>query len=294
MGNLREGHRRGIPEGACEVFERYDPLEGRSPEGSGCPGGARSDLLRVFYSGGVTPEPASTVNVENLMQSWRSPPEEQDFQSIIQRAAQAAEEARQARDMAQGRPDHPAAPATPTFGAPPPGLGPAPGMHPTGLEAGMTGPGEGVIDEDTTMEYSSYTARDPYMTRPSSTHAVPGHPSPSQHYKAPDGTRVSVKTRRPTPGPDLGGVPLGTKLDAKRVALAPFGIGPAVGAGHAVPGDTAAPSTAASTSAVPASTAKSEEPQPVHVPFLSQEEIRARMAGFVEHVVLDTPEESDV
>ncbi|CAE7900299.1 unnamed protein product, partial [Symbiodinium sp. KB8] len=149
--------------------------------------GARTDLLRVFYSGGVAPEPANTVNVESLMQSWRSPPEEQDFQSIIQRAAQAAEEARHARDIAQGRPDLPAAPATPTFGVPPPGLGLAPGAHPPGLEAGMTGPGEGAIGEDATMEYSSYTARDPYMTSPSSTHAVPGHPSPSQHYKAPDG-----------------------------------------------------------------------------------------------------------
>ena len=194
--------------------------------------GARTELLQVFYSGGAAPEPASAVNVEGLMQSWRTPPEETDVGSLLQRAAQAMEDDVYMRGADRGL-DPAGAPATPSFGHPPPGLSaPLQGLSAPDSAACPAGHPSVPANAGAPLEYCASAARDPYMTSPSSTHAVPGHPSPSQHYKAPDGSRVSVKTRRPAPAPDLGGVPLGSKLDARRVAMAPFGVGPPLASGH--------------------------------------------------------------
>ena len=98
--------------------------------------------------------------------------------------------------------------------------------------------------------------------------SVYGEPecSPGQHYKAPDGTRVSVKTRPHTGPPPTGGQSLGAKLDARRHALAPFGLASVV------------PRSAEAT----ALTATQELGGATEAPFLSDQEIQARLHTFAE------------
>ena len=122
-----------------------------------------------------------------------------------------------------------------------------------------------VVDTGTdgSGEYAAAVPRDPYMLSPGNPLPAGAVPSPSQHYKGADGTRLAVKTRPRAQPPPLGSVPLGEKLEAKRHALAPFGL-PNLGAGP--PGDEAAMSDAAtSTSANP---------------YMSEAEIQRRLAGF--------------
>ncbi|OLQ11253.1 hypothetical protein AK812_SmicGene4938 [Symbiodinium microadriaticum] len=259
--------------------------------------GARADLMRIFYTGGEPQQVEEDFNAEALLQSWRSRPDEQDARAILQRAAQAVDTGR--LDASRPTAEHAAVRAPPVahFGGPPPGFTMPPGMEASGSALGEA-PGDLserlAASTDVPMEYAPPAARDPYMASPGN---HPGHslPSPGQHYKGADGTTQSVKRRPPAPVPNLGGVPLGTKLDARRVALAPFGLSTAMppgapGPDHMSSGADTDTGGHLSTSAA----ATNEGGMESHPPFMDAAEIQARMGSFANPVDLVVTEEPDV
>ena len=66
-----------------------------------------------------------------------------------------------------------------------------------------------VVDTGTdgSGEYAAAVPRDPYMLSPGNPLPAGAVPSPSQHYKGADGTRLAVKTRPRAQPPPLGSVP---------------------------------------------------------------------------------------
>ena len=238
--------------------------------------GARADLLRTFQG---HQEPVAAIEdpmADVMIEQWRGEAAGADAQSVLRRALGAM-----TGPMSSGASIPPGweamlGPPGLVPGAVPAGGMPAPASMQPPLVPGVAAAGEvqmaavpprmpEVVDTGTdgNGEYAAAVPRDPYMLSPGNPLPAGAVPSPSQHYKGADGTRLAVKTRPRAQPPPLGSVPLGEKLEAKRHALAPFGL-PNLGAGP--PGDEAAMSDAAtSTSANP---------------YMSEAEIQRRLAGF--------------
>ena len=257
--------------------------------------GSRAELVRVFANVSTNPvEPEADDNVDGMFSSWRGESDELDARSVLHRAMQAAGRPQQGDVEMQ---------AAPTFGPADPGWGPGPqpfaaGGPPPGLArvehstAGSVAPAMAMPEytagtfsrpTDGNSEMSVTPSRDPYMTSPISATGAMTIPSPGQHFRGPDGTRLSVKTRPPPPAPPSGSIPLQGKLDARRQALRPFGsrlAAPAVGADGAL---DVSPSHPASSDA----TAESGHP-----PFMTDAEIQARLSGFTNVVDVEEPPES--
>ena len=200
--------------------------------------GARAELLRVFNHGPQLE--ADTVDADRaydqMMVGWMAETDGLDARSVLQRALGAAPSAGAGRDFAGGpmqvEPDHG---LLQTFGAPtaPPGLTASAGIPPsaTGVHLGgpplaASTPVAAPISAPAVPEgYTGTVAKDPYMMSPSA-HGGPGAlPSPSHHYKAMDGSRVSVKTRPQTGPPPTGGQSLGIQAGGAQACAGPFWFG---------------------------------------------------------------------
>ena len=243
---------------------------------------ARKELVQVFYTGGAVQEPESDVDVVGMMRAWRANPAGDDVDSILQRAARAMG-AVPASMQTEPEQEEPWWPTAPNFGGPPPGL------EPRGSTAVVWPPQQAVHVEPTGSDYTAPVAKDPHVTSPSAARG----PTPINHFKAPDGSRVSVKTRPPAHAPDLGGIPLSNKLEAKRSAMAPFGF-------RLLPGSTT--SLEAGAPAGPHVEGANGEVNPesagslgsTEAPFMSDAEIQARTATFAETVNVDSQEGQNI
>ncbi|CAE7915217.1 unnamed protein product, partial [Symbiodinium necroappetens] len=216
------------------------------------------ELVAVAWRGPRQEAPAPCAADEDFLAAWRAEPTANDAQEVIRRALQ-ANAGRPRMDAA-----HPAGGVDMSDlgpwsrrsevemrGAPPLSVGPpTAAWEPLGAAATHV-PEHGL-------------PRDPYMPSPGARVATPVT-SPSQHYKATDGTRISVKTKPAVSAPPTGGVTLGSKLEARRTALALFGVMPPAQALHSsqdsLGGDHATSSNSGG-------------------PFLTDAEIRSRLGAF--------------
>ena len=271
--DMRQAYRREYGRFHRDMERLRDDLQ----KANAAQAGARAELLRVFNHGPQLE--ADTVDADRaydqMMVGWMAETDGLDARSVLQRALGAAPSAGAGRDFAGGPMQVETDPGLlQTFGAPiaPPGLTASAGILPstTGVHLGgppltASTPVAAPISAPAVPEgYTGAAAKDPYMMSPSA-HGGPGAlPSPSHHYKAVDGSRVSVKTRPQTGPPPTGGQSLGSKLEARRHALAPFGLAAAA----CGPLDSVA---AASGVVMPAAT---------EAPFLSDQEIQARLHTF--------------
>ena len=259
--DLRQAYRREYNRFHKDMERLRDDLQ----KAIAAQAGARAELLRVFHHG--PRQEAETEEADRaydqMMEGWMAETDGLDARSVLQRALGAAPPAAAGRD---------------------------PGMRPLQMEVdnGWMQPA-GSARADRIGRYSAGSFRPfgradcccaiegcsgscqcgaRWICQCGGQGSVYGEPecSPGQHYKAPDGTRVSVKTRPHTGPPPTGGQSLGAKLDARRHALAPFGLASVV------------PRSAEAT----ALTATQELGGATEAPFLSDQEIQARLHTFAE------------
>ena len=259
--DLRQAYRREYNRFHRDMERLRDDLQ----KANAAQAGARAELLRVFHHG--PRQEAETEEADRaydqMMEGWMVETDGLDARSVLQRALGAAPPAAAGRDS---------------------------GMRPLQMEVdnGWMQPA-GSARADRIGRYSAGSFRPfgradcccaiegcsgscqcgaRWICQCGGQGSVYGEPecSPGQHYKAPDGTRVSVKTRPHTGPPPTGGQSLGAKLDARRHALAPFGLASVV------------PRSAEAT----ALTATQELGGATEAPFLSDQEIQARLHTFAE------------
>ena len=231
--------------------------------------GTRADLLRVFQYGLRPLEETAEADraYDRIMAEGRAEANDLDDQAILRRAYGAL-----GGDVNMDAGLVVPLPATANVGdvyAAPPGLvapvstlphacaGVDPNLVASAAKVPKAAPQAAALPEG----YAGQALRDPYLMSPSAHCASGTVPSPGQHYKGPDGSRLPVKTRPPMGPPQLGGTSLGSKLDAKRNAMAPFGLS-SISHAPATPAPDIVPAGAG------------------HVPFLTDAEIQARLNTF--------------
>ena len=228
--DLRQAYRREYNRFHRDMERLRDDLQ----KAIAAQAGARAELLRVFHHG--PRQEAETEEADRaydqMMEGWMVETDGLDARSVLQRALGAAPPAAAGRDSGmrplQMEVDNgwmqpvgvPLAPPglTASAGVPPDPFGPL--GEPTAAPSRAVPVTANAVPDG----YASVVARDPYMASPNAQGGPGAAPSPGHHYKGPDGTRVSVKTRPHTGPPPTGGQSLGAKLDARRHALAPFGL----------------------------------------------------------------------
>eukprot|EP00439_Symbiodinium_sp_Y106_P062701 s323_g9.t1 len=231
--------------------------------------GARADLLQVFQTGGRAEDTAEDPCVDQMVARWRAEPDVSEVQSILQRAIAAI--------GGCGVPSLPRPTTHGTWTAAPPGLAPPDAGLPTvcsGQDSVSFPAGPpGCDSESTRLQHGCWRLLGFDSTGPIPTQSQPdclcwsgplAGPASRSALQSSRWHETASQDKAAYGHPPLGGISLGNKLEAKRNALAPFGVQASRDSAAVEPSAVGEPPTETFTGG----------------PFLSDAEIQARLHHF--------------